>query len=229
MAYKILEGEKYGRLTFIRLVPKHPKSKCIRGLFLCECGKETEVNTCLVIKGRTKSCGCLVGESAAKRAFKHGFSRRGKRAPEYGAYRTMIARCYDPNSIGFPDYGSRGIKVSDSWLSSFQNFIDDMGLRPEKTSSLDRIDSNGDYCKENCRWSNPTDQANNRRSSKFLTVDGRTQTVSRWCKELGVRPALVYCRLKCGWPAERALKEPVYKKGVSKRYQEHLTGNHTAV
>lgn len=228
MAYKIYPGNKYGRLTFVQFVPKLHNSKALRGLFMCDCGNYNEVNTCLVIKGRTKSCGCMRGEEGAARFLTHGFSRRGERAPEYGAYRTMLERCYNPKAIGYDTYGATGITVSESWRNSFLTFITDMGRRPTLTHSLDRIDPKGNYCKENCRWATAIDQANNKKNNRHITMDGKTQTVSQWCRELGLNRQFVQGRLKYGWPPERALKEPIYKKGVSKRFREHLTGNRTA-
>lgn len=228
MSYILVPGEKFWRLTFVQLIPKLHNSKCLRGLFQCECGNKTEVNTCLVKKGRTKSCGCIRNEKAAERKLTHGFSRRGNKAPEYGAYRAMLDRCYNPKAIGYDTYGSRGIVVCDAWKTSFLTFITDMGRRPTPKSSIDRIDPNGPYCKENCRWSTPLEQANNKRNNRRVEMDGRTQTVSQWCRELGLNRQFVQNRLKYGWSSERALKEPVYRKGVSKRFREHLTGNHNA-
>ncbi len=228
MAYKPKPGDKNARLTFVRLVPNRPNKKCQRGLFKCDCGVEKELDVNVVYKGQTKSCGCLRVDVSSKLNLTHGHSRRGQKIPEYGAYHTMIGRCYNPNQIGYPDYGARGIRVCDRWLESFENFLEDMGRRPTPKSSIDRIDGNGPYCKENCRWSTPIDQANNRRSSRFITMDGRTQTVSQWCRELGLNRQFVQNRLKYMWDGERALKEPKYGKGTSKRFKEHLTGNHTA-
>lgn len=135
----------------------------------------------------------------------HGNYKHGK---PYG-YRTWLGiktRCYNKNSLSYKDYGARGIKVCDRWLGpdGFNHFLEDMGPKPVGYT-LDRINNDGDYCPENCRWATPKEQANNRRSNKV--INGKT--LAELGKELGGSRHLVQRRLKCGWSLEDAISRPV--------------------
>ena len=105
-------------------------------------------------------------------------------------------------------YGGRGISVCDRWLDSFENFIQDMGIKP-KGMSLDRIDTNGNYCPENCRWATDEQQNNNTRKNKFITHEGKTLSYTQWSKHLGGNPNLVYLRIRDGWDDMAAVTTPV--------------------
>lgn len=96
-----------------------------------------------------------------------------RKKPEYNIWGAMKQRCYNPNNKAYQDYGGRGITVCDRWKNSFKNFLDDMGPRPSKDHSIDRIDVNGNYCKENCRWADRTIQARNQRIRK-TSISGCT-------------------------------------------------------
>jgi hypothetical protein len=122
----------------------------------------------------------------------------------------MKDRCYNPNNKQFVDYGGRGIKVCDRWAipSGFQNFLEDMGRRPSSDHSLDRIDVNGDYCPENCRWATRKEQCRNKRSNKLLTWKGRTQCMSQWADDFAISYVCLKSRLRRGWSTEKALTTP---------------------
>jgi hypothetical protein len=117
----------------------------------------------------------------------------------------MKGRCADRNNIEFERYGGRGISVCDRWLRSFSNFFEDMGERPVGTS-IDRIDPNGNYDPDNCRWASAKKQARNRRYNVLLTIDGETKTVAEWCENpLAAKDKTIYKRVKNGWDARRAV------------------------
>jgi hypothetical protein len=116
----------------------------------------------------------------------------------------MISRCTNPEATGYHRYGGRGIDVCDRWMKSFWNFLEDMGKRPPK-HSLDRINNDLGYSKENCRWSTQEDQCNNTERNVFLEHDGTKATVSQWAKILGIKANTITCRLLRGWDAKSAL------------------------
>ena len=119
----------------------------------------------------------------------------------------MISRCQNPNDAQFWKYGRRGINVCDRWLS-FETFLADMGERPNKSFSLDRIDNDGDYEPGNCRWATRKEQARNRRSSMFIEYDGTRMTAIEWSERTGIPHDTLRKRIYAGWPVEDALCTP---------------------
>jgi hypothetical protein len=155
-----LTGKKFNRLTIIGL--SHQKGNFYWDA-RCDCGKFLKVNGGNLKNGHSKSCGCLNKEKVTARRTKHNLS--GTRI--YKIWTSMISRCNQPKDYHYKWYGSRGISVCSRWLHSFENFYEDMGERPEGRS-LDRINNDGDYSPDNCRWSTYKEQANNtRKSAKY--------------------------------------------------------------
>jgi len=115
----------------------------------------------------------------------------------------MKSRCNNPKIPGYKWYGQRGIKVCDRWLS-FENFFADMGERPDGCS-IDRIDSDMDYCPQNCRWATPEIQSNNTRRCKFIEANGKRLTVAQWARETGLSENCIHGRLRRGWSPARAV------------------------
>lgn len=159
------EGQRFARLQVIRYagIDKNAQHSW---LCRCDCGQEKIICTRSLKSGATRSCGCLQKEnwikvtSERKIALKHGHSYKYW----YKSYKSMMARCYRSTEINYPNYGGRGITVCDRWKVSPDNFYEDMGERPEGTS-IDRIDVDGNYCPENCRWATLEMQNCNKRKS----------------------------------------------------------------
>lgn len=168
-----LMGKRFNRLTVIARAPndKHGSS---RWRCKCDCGKEIIALATNLGQKRTQSCSCLHKEITSVTGpenwnYKHGQSSYKARKPSraYKSYESMLRRCTNSSDKDYENYGGRGIEISASWLESFENFFKDMGPRP-KGKTLDRIDVNGNYERENCRWATPIEQAQNRRPYKSL-------------------------------------------------------------
>jgi len=131
---------------------------------------------------------------------------------EYGTWTRMISRCHDMEDPGYIDYGKRGIKVCDRWRYSYHNFLSDMGRRPEDKSSLDRINNDKGYSPENCRWADWFEQANNRRDTIHVTIDGISKSVSQWCALYNLKISSVFDRInKRNWTPEEAITIPMLR------------------
>lgn len=198
----------YGRLSVIgEPYKKEYGTKGRKATFiecLCICGVVKNYRLDHLKDGRSQSCGCLQRQNTSKSNKTHGHSVNGRQSSEYSIWRSMISRCTNSNNGGFNHYGGRGIKVSKRW-QKFENFLHDMGLRPDGMS-LDRIDVNGSYCRENCRWSTAKEQANNTRRNILVTAFGKTQTLAQWSEEVNIKYNVLWFRLvKFNWPPEKAL------------------------
>lgn len=130
------------------------------------------------------------------------------KTPTYNSWTCMKGRCDNESNKDYYNYGGRGISYDPKW-KTFKGFIEDMGIRPENMT-LDRIDNNAGYTKENCRWVDNKTQSNNRRNTLNITFNGKTQTLKDWSVELGFQYTTLYRRLtKYGWSVERTLTEPL--------------------
>jgi len=137
----------------------------------------------------------------------HGHHVGGKESPELMAWHGMITRCTNPKSDSWKHYGGRGIKVCARWLR-FQNFIADMGLKPSRLHSLDRVNNNGDYEPSNCRWATTQQQSRNKRTTRLLAHGGHVLPLCEWAERTGIESEAILARLRRGWTIARALTVP---------------------
>lgn len=206
-----LSGQKFGRFT---VTDKHEsrgvgKKSKVYWFCKCECGTEKWVIGASLTSGNTKSCGCYHSDNLVKRNKSHGMSKTSV----YRIWSGIIGRTCNPDDNSYSRYGGRGISVCERW-KDFENFYEDMGDRPEG-KSIDRIDNDGDYCPENCRWATDKQQTNNSSRNFLITRNGETKTLAEWCGGIdgdynGIPYSVIYYRIKdYGWSIERAFKEPV--------------------
>jgi hypothetical protein len=206
-----LTGCQSGRLTVISRAENSIRGQA-RWNCVCACGNKRIVASASLVKKTTKSCGCLMREIVSKLNRTHGM----RKTPIYGAWFSMKHRCLNPNNPFYHHYGGRGISVCPRWLENFENFLEDMGDRPEGMS-LDRIDVNGNYEPGNCRWATWKEQQNNRRDNRFIEFNRKTQSLAAWGRELGIHEDTLRWRLKTGWSVEKAFTTPADKKHASSR------------
>lgn len=195
-----LMGQQFGRLTVIERAENCRHGQA-RWVCRCICGGVRAVFSSPLRKGLVRSCGCLIKETHTK----HGHCNRGKVTPEYRAWQQMHRRVA-PDAPGRDRevYFDRGIKICERW-ASFENFLEDMGLKPSRGHSLDRIDNDGGYSPENCRWATLSEQARNKRTNIYITYRGETKCLMDWSKELGVGHRNLYHRYHQGCSAEEIL------------------------
>lgn len=192
----------------------------IRCLAECSCGNVSEYDKGNVERGNTTRCKSCAKESRRKNRTKHGCSISMKKTNKegyqnYSIWQAMKRRCYLETAKSYKDYGGRGIKVCDRWLESFDNFISDMGMRPTPKHEIDRIDTNGDYCPENCRWATKKENARNKRNTVKLTIDGVTKPLVQWAEESGTSSSNIKNRIRnLGWSE----KEAVFGKKKKRMY-----------
>lgn len=152
---------------------------------------------------------------------KHGMSG----SKEYRAWRSMQDRCYNKKTQQFHNYGGRGIEVCKEWIGNFEQFYKDMGPA-KKNESLDRIDNNGNYSKENCRWATKNQQVNNRSTNTKITINGETKNMKEWAKIIGVSCTCLAYRIKTGRKDDELLQnkvEPRYAKITRKKNNRFIT------
>ena len=192
-------------LTAIGLSERRPSDKRQYIECLCDCGNKVRVLPYLFKNHKVKSCGCLLKNSPA---YIDGRTKN----PLYGLWKNMIGRCESPNHPKYYQYGKRGITVCEEWHDfwKFVEWSESIGGRPENYT-LDRIDNNGNYEPNNCRWATSGEQAINKSNNLNIEYNGETKTLKEWSDLLGISWDVLHNRLRKGWTVERAFTEKVYK------------------
>jgi len=180
-----LIGQNFGRLTVVSKAEPTKGNRRARWNCVCVCGNVSIASGEALRNGRSSSCGCYAAEQSGKRIAAINTTHGMCGTPEYRAWNNMKDRCYNGNNKEFSSYGGRGIKVCDRWLDSFDAFYRDMGDRPVGTS-IDRIDNDGNYESNNCRWATQVEQANNKSINRFICYQGVTKTLSQWARYFNI-------------------------------------------
>lgn len=204
-----LAGERYGRWLVLSF--SHQKNRASYWLCRCDCGTERTVIGTTLINGSSLGCGCTRMANMRKGRRTHGATGTKRRHPEYNIWRNMRGRCHNPKYLDYPRYGGRGITVCDEWMNDFSRFIFDMGPRPSLKHSIERLDNDAGYSKENCIWATNTVQANNKRNTIFLILDGEQISLPDACRKLSISYDMVKCRRLSGWPRERWFEPPRHR------------------
>ena len=203
---------RFGRLIVVEKAEAHvSKSGLKKGQWICkcDCGNIIKVITNNLTSGNSKSCGCLNLENVISRNTTHGerYSRL------YKVWENIKSRCYLKSNSRYKNYGGRGISVCDEWKNSFEKFSEWAyangydGSAEFGECTIDRIDVDGNYCPENCRFVNIKSQANNRTNTYYITIDGETHSLSEWSDITGIKYHTIFARInKLNWEPKKALE-----------------------
>ena len=197
--FKDITGQKFGRLTALYKLHNNHKEKNYY-LCVCDCGNLKEIRGTSLTSGDTKSCGCLRKEKITK----HGLYNTRL----HSIWNSMINRCYNKNRKSYLNYGERGITMCEEWRKDFMVFYDwAMNNGYKDNLTIDRIDIDGDYEPDNCRWVDYKTQARNKTNNRYYTIDGETHCLMEWCEMLNISYSKVIKRLDiCNWSIEKALE-----------------------
>lgn len=224
-----LTGMRFGKLTVLEICGKSSDGR-ITWLCKCDCGNEKVIRGHDLKNGSSKSCGCVRSggrngghKKSGKLSSANNYTRQNDRL--YRVWASIVQRCENKNSPRYADYGGRGIKMCDAWRNDFEQFkswainngYDETA--PRGFCTIDRVDNDGDYCPENCRWVTMKEQCNNKRNNRVLTCDGETHTLQEWAEQIGMQDFVLRDRIfKLGWSVEEAIKTPVrhFYKGKRK-------------
>lgn len=202
-------GQKENRCTFLEETEskKYSDGSVIRkGLFQCDCGKQFITGLRDVLsKKTTKSCGCLKQEKFKELVYKHGKAK----SSEHTCWNNIKSRCNNIANKAYKNYGGRGIRVCKEWEDSFEIFLNDMGNKPSKSYSIERINVDGDYCKENCKWATRLEQSRNKRNNVLLEYNNEIKTIKDWAIQYNMDRMTLKWRLGKGMSIEEALTTPI--------------------
>lgn len=198
-------GKRFGRLVVIGEGEKRKGSGQVHWICRCDCGNITRpIPGFNLRKGLVKSCGCYKRDLVIERSTRHNLCHTRIHRIWVG----MKSRCYNPNVPKYDRYGGRGIKICEEWLNNLTTFyIWAMANGYREDLMIDRIDNDGDYCPENCRWATNEEQCNNRENQIFLKINGERKTIAQWAKETGVRYGTIHARYNRGWTGEKLIRK----------------------
>lgn len=198
---EILGGmDKIASLKIIREVPTEPGNARLIEC-LCDCGNIKVFWLGNVKSGKSSSCGCQAAEKIRKARTTHGESsrrRRGAVTAEYRVWSHMIGRCHDQNDGAYHNYGGRGILVCDRWRNSYQHFLKDMGRRPTSKHQIDRTDNSLGYHPVNCKWVSYSEQCRNKRTNRYVNVNGKVMILKDAAELIGVDRRILGEKIKSG-------------------------------
>jgi hypothetical protein len=204
--FKDLSGMVFGKLTVLPVYDIiRDKNGCSKVYWdcKCDCGKLHTTYAGNLISGGSKSCGCVWVPILKNMSTTHSMSR----TRQYRIWKGMKQRCSNLKDRRYCDYGGRGIIVCSEW-DTFDGFWNDMKYGYSEELSIDRVDNDKGYCKENCRWSTVAQQCINKRNTVHLQYNGNTRTQAQWAEETGIHQTTIASRLKLGWTVEEALTTP---------------------
>lgn len=199
---KDLSGRRFGRLIVVAL-DESSRSNGLKWECQCDCGAQKSIKATKLMRGVTRSCGCIRDELRTK----HGHNRVDHKTPEYRVWDAMIQRCENSRNKAFANYGGRGIRVCAQWLG-FAAFLSDMGLRPTPLHCIERVDNNVGYQPDNCKWATRHDQQRNLRSNVYLTYEGETLCSVDWDRRFGWPDGITASRVRLGWTVDRIMTTP---------------------
>ena len=227
-----LIGKKFNRWTVIERA-SNGNANQIRWLCKCDCGNTKIVIEQSLKNGRSKSCGCFLKEEARKRCFeskrflKHGLSKDKKYARIMNIYQGMKDRCYKPTKSNYLYYGGRGIKICEEWLDKenglMKFYIWAINNGYEDNLTIERIDKNGNYSPDNCKWATFEEQANNKRNNHLITYNGETHTIAEWSKILNIPYCTLFDRLKRKYDIKKVFNKSIGHNCAVLQYS--LNGN----
>ena len=222
---KDYSGKRYNNMTVIKSVyeKEYKNGKCVFVECVCDCGNKKTVRISDLQSGRTTSCGCNKIKKSKQRNTKHSMCD----SRIYRIWSGMKARCKYKSCEEYRNYGGRGVSVCEEWLNSFVSFYNwSMSNGYKENLSIDRINVNGNYCPENCRWATTEEQSNNKRVNKFFNIDGENKTLMQICKEKGLNYRMVQSRIRYGWDKEHLFVGKLKKwKRLKRRNYEAVVGS----
>ena len=197
-----LTGKRFGKYTVLEYVGKY-RWRC-----RCDCGNEKDILGQSLRRGESNQCNeCRLKEFRVGLGKKHGLTSRGNIPHEYAIWTNMRDRCNNPNNPAYKDYGGRGIEVCERW-NDCATFIEDMGPRPSRKHSIDRIDNDSGYSPDNCRWATKKQQQRNMRTTAMLEYEGQLVPRIELAERFGIPENTLRGRLNAGMPLEVALTMP---------------------